>query len=147
MSELPDARFTLTRTEVAARLGISISSVRRLEYDTLFPSQDSRGVHRFDPAEVDTVVAPTRPRRARTAPSQAEAQRRAVEKRGRVAARVFRMFARRMSLVQIVVATKAPPDVVRELYREWSTSLEQGEWHRQAGIVDSLDAPNENHGR
>ena len=31
------------------------------------------------------------------------------------------------SLPEIVMATKQPPDVVRQLYCEWSTTLEEGE--------------------
>jgi hypothetical protein len=41
------------------------------------------------------------------------------------------MFARNLSLPQIVVATKEPPEVIRELYREWSTTLFEAEWERQ----------------
>lgn len=51
----------------------------------------------------------------------------------------FRMFARGMTLPQIVVATKQPPDAIRELYREWSTSLDQGEWDRR-DAADELRA-------
>jgi hypothetical protein len=39
------------------------------------------------------------------------------------------MFARGWALPQIVVATKEPPDRVRALYHEWSTSLEEREWN------------------
>jgi hypothetical protein len=136
MSELQESRFTLTRTEVAARLGVSVATVRRLEYEQLFPSQDARGVHRFDPAEVDAVTVPTRSRRAHASTADSDVQRRATQKRGRTAARIFRLFRRGTNLAQIVVATNVPPDVVRELYREWCTSLEQGEWERRAGVVN-----------
>lgn len=44
---------TLTRVEVARRLGRSIATVRRLEYRVLFPTRDDRGVLRFDESEVE----------------------------------------------------------------------------------------------
>lgn len=44
---------TLTRAEVARRLGKSIATVRRLEYRVLYPARDERGVLRFDEADVD----------------------------------------------------------------------------------------------
>lgn len=47
-------------------------------------------------------------------------------KHGRVATRVFMLFATRHSLPEIVIATKLPPQSVRELYDEWRTSLEDG---------------------
>jgi hypothetical protein len=116
---------TLTRVQVAKRLGISTSSVRRLEWDQLHPAVDARGVHRFDPAEVDRVARPHRSRIG-GAPGRKKSPR-----RGRLAAEVFRMFGRHMTLAQIVVATKQPPALVRNLYREWSTSLDEGEWTRR----------------
>jgi hypothetical protein len=48
-----------------------------------------------------------------------------------LAAKVFRMFARSLTLPQIVVMTKQPPEVIRELYREWSKTLEEAEWERR----------------
>jgi hypothetical protein len=44
---------TLTRAEVARRLGKSIATVRRLEYRVLHPARDERGVFRFDEADVE----------------------------------------------------------------------------------------------
>jgi hypothetical protein len=119
-------RYTLTRAQVAERLGVSLSSVRRLEWDRLHPEVDDRGVHRFDSAEVD-ALAP----RQRAPARVSDPERRAEARRGRVAATVFRMFARHLTLPQIVVATKQPPEMIRELYREWSTGLDEGEWERR----------------
>jgi hypothetical protein len=126
-----DVEEWLTRTQVAERLGISPSSVRRLEWDQLHPEVDERGVHRFDPAEVAALRLPRRraPAKARRAVDP-EARDRA--RRGRLAAEVFVMFGRRVPLAQIVVATRQPPDAIRALYREWSTSLEEAELHRRS---------------
>jgi len=126
----------LVRAEVAARLGLTISGVRRLESDRLHPRSDSHGVWRFDPEEVDALAAsmPARPKRSSSSFSDLE---RAAARNGRLAARVFRMFARRMTLPQIVLATKQPPAAIRELYREWATSLDMGEWERQQALEAS----------
>jgi hypothetical protein len=119
--------FTLTRREVAARLGVSISSVRRMEFEQLHPREDERGVWRFDPVELQGLtsraVAPERRRRSTKTLARA--------REGKLAARVFRMFARNWSLPQIVVATSQPPTVIRALYHEWSTSLHMAEWSNQ----------------
>ena len=48
-----------------------------------------------------------------------------------MAARLFRMFAARKTLPQVVLATRQPPDVVRALYHEWRTSLEDAERDRR----------------
>jgi hypothetical protein len=127
--EAENSRFTLTRRDVATRLGVSVSSVRRMEFDRLHPQEDEHGVWRFDPAELESIPVrePVAPRRAASAKARARARD------GRMAARVFRMFARHWTLPQIVVATGQPPQVVRTLFHEWSTSLEAAEWDAQRG--------------
>src|SRR5688572_10111513 len=127
---MTDSRFMLTRSQVAARLSISTSSVRRLEHVHIHPQVDDRGVWRFDSAEVEGFAL-RHPRRAASSEPRVDDDARVNSRRGRLAARVFRMFARDMSLPQIVVITGQPPDVIRELYREWSTSLFDGEWERE----------------
>jgi len=125
----------LTRTQVAKRLGISTSSVRRLEWDRLQPEVDDRGVHRFDPAEVDALATPRAREPARPRSVNPEARERS--RRGKLAADIFRMFARQTTLAEIVHYTKQPPEVIRDLYREWSTSLEDGEWARRDAVERS----------
>lgn len=125
--------YTLSRADVAARLKMSVSSVRRLEFDKLHPLQDQHGVWRFDPTEVEAVAA-ANVRQRRRAPLRARHGREeqlSAAREGRTAATVFRMFARGMTLPQIVVATNQSPVVIRDLYREWSTSLDHGEWERR----------------
>lgn len=46
----------LTRAGVAKRLGRSLATVRRMEGTDLHPDVDDRGIHRFDPAEVEEVA-------------------------------------------------------------------------------------------
>jgi hypothetical protein len=126
--------YTLTRKEVAARLGVSTSSVRRMEFTRLHPAPDAQGVWRFDPAELEGIEPKVPPKRA--AATSASVRARVVAREGRTAARIFRMFARSMTLPQIVVVTKQPPVVVRELYRQWCSSLDEGEWERRKAQPD-----------
>lgn len=127
-----DTRHSLTRSQVAERLGISVLSVRRLEYVRLYPMQDARGVYRFDPAELEALEPLRSPRpRSFASDPHAAAARRESAKKGRLAARVFVMFGQHKALFQIVVATRQPPEVIRELFHEWSTTLDMGEWARQ----------------
>jgi hypothetical protein len=46
----------LTRSQVARRLGRSLATVRRAEGKALHPTVDGRGVHQFDPVEVDALA-------------------------------------------------------------------------------------------
>src|SRR6478752_2791194 len=46
----------MTRQQVAKRLGKSLATVRRLEGGRLNPLQDARGVHHFDPDEVEALA-------------------------------------------------------------------------------------------
>ena len=61
----------LTRSGVARRLGKSIATVRRMEGVELHPTRDERGVHRFDPDEVERI-ARDRAARAYGAPELAQ---------------------------------------------------------------------------
>jgi hypothetical protein len=46
----------MTRQQVAKRLGKSLATVRRLEGSRLHPVADTRGVHHFDPDEVEALA-------------------------------------------------------------------------------------------
>jgi len=123
------ARHSLTRRDVARHVGVSTSTVRRMEFVQLHPVPDEHGVNRFDPAELEGLEprrakATVRPRRGL---SEQERER---ARAGRLAAQVFRLFARDASLAHIVLTTKQPPERIRELYHEWNTSLFEGEWQR-----------------
>jgi hypothetical protein len=47
----------LTRSQVAARLGKSVATVRRLEHIHLHPRRDATGVYRFSDEEVELLAA------------------------------------------------------------------------------------------
>lgn len=129
-SKREERQHKLTRRQVADRLGVSTSTVRRLEFDELSPILDDSHVWRFDETEVDALAA----KRPRNHSRVSSVRRRRRGKEGQVAARVFQMFARGMSLAQIVVATRQPPAAIRALYSQWSTSLEEGEWNRRRDL-------------
>ena len=116
------------RQAAAELLGISITSLRRLEGDLLHPHVDPDGVHWFAVADLEAARArvPVRPRPR--APLSADEQREA--RAGRQAATAFRLFGRGHTLAEVVVAMRLPPERVRALYHEWVTSLETGEWGR-----------------
>lgn len=100
----------LTRTPVAARLGVSVFKVRSLEGKALHPEVVD-GVHYFDAAEVERVA---RELAARTRRSSPEAR-----SEGEIAAQVFRAFDAEKDLHAIVTELAVPPETVRALYREW----------------------------
>jgi hypothetical protein len=114
-----------TRRDVALRLQISVSSVRRLEAVRLHPVVDDRGVWRFDPCELDQLGGPVAVRRRAS-----RVKRRA--RPGEVAARVFRMFSAGWNMREIVVRARQSPERVRQLYSEWLVGLKDGELHRRA---------------
>jgi hypothetical protein len=114
----------LTRRDVAVRLGISVSSVRRMEGVHLFPTQGADGVWRFDAAEIE-YFASRRPHRV-------QRRKRSREQPGAAAAKVFRMIEGNMTLSEIVIAARQPPEVVRRMYEQWLVSLEEGEQARAA---------------
>ena len=84
-----------------------------MEFVRLHPVPDERGVNRFDPADLEGLepraAAPARPRQGLSD------QEREYARKGRLAAQVFRLFARGAELPQVVVATKQPPERIREL--------------------------------
>ena len=128
MPARPSSADKLTRRQVAARLGVSVSSVRRMEYRELHPEKGLRGTLFFRLSEVESLesrrpsVRPARPT------TRERSDRLELDRRGRIAARVFQMFANGWTLPRIVLATKQPPDVIRSLYHEWVTPLQEHEW-------------------
>jgi hypothetical protein len=122
----PAATARLTRSKVASRLGVSISTVRSLEGRQLHPIVES-GVHYFDPGEVDALVAANS---ARKRPGRSPDA-------GQVAAAVFRLLDVRKNLREIVEELGLEPERVRALYREWRVpDLEEGERQRQKREAD-----------
>jgi hypothetical protein len=125
----------LTRSQVADQLGVSISTVRRLEGTRLHPKIGNGNTRLFDAAEVASVAA-SLVRAAEPAPQP----RSIAVPRGELAARIFERFELRHSLVEIVIELRVAPDVVRELFHQWRVGLEQGESRRNDAVPPSTDA-------
>jgi hypothetical protein len=134
-----DAAKLLTRIETAKRLGVSTSTVRRYEGDKLHPIRGADGVNRFDAkavAELATSLLndnggkpPRKPRRnAAAAPEVKRTE-------GEIAADVFERLEQRQSLAEIVIGVRVPPDVVRELHRQWQIGLIEGELERDKPVL------------
>jgi hypothetical protein len=114
---MQSGRYTLTRKEAADALGVSVSTVRRLEFAGLNPVCDGSGTWRFDPSEV-AAISP----RKRKAPVRASKLAR-LRREGKIAARVFRLFERGADLTHVVVTVKLPPQTVQKLYDQWKRGL------------------------
>ena len=108
----------LTRSQVAARLGVSISKVRTMEGKALHPNKID-GVNYFDPSEVD-AVAKSQGKKATAGLTD-----------GQIAAKVFDMIDHGKELREIVIELEIPPAVVRGLYREWLDDFDKGEERRR----------------
>jgi AcrR family transcriptional regulator len=140
-----------TRAEVAARLGVSTSTVRRYEGDKLHPVKGADGVNRFDAKAVAELAAtllneregkPPRKLRNAAAPTR-EAKR----TDGEIAADVFARLEQRQSLAEIVIGVRVEPELVRELHRQWQTGLIDGELDREQPVLpmDDVLASQERH--
>lgn len=128
----------LTRGHVATRLGVSVSTVRRLEGTKLHPTIDSDDVRWFAESEVVAYAAElantTRVKRrgasvvtaAATPPGRSQ---------GELAAQVFERFEQRQSLAEIVVGLRIAPDVVRSLFEQWNLGLTEGQQRIQRAPI------------
>jgi len=119
----------LTRGQVATRLGISVSTVRRLEGTRLHPTIDGDDVRWFDEKEVASLAAElenttnTKRKGTRGAPGIETTPTRS---QGEIAALVFERFEQRQSLAEIVIGLRVSPDVVRGLFDQWCIGLTEG---------------------
>lgn len=120
----------LTRAEVAARLDVSISTVRRYEGSRLHPQVDEDDVRWFDAKEVAALAAelanqPRTQQRRNAAASASAAQPQ--RSRNELAALVFERFEQRQSLAEIVIGERVEPDFVRALFEQWCLGLTEGQ--------------------
>jgi hypothetical protein len=101
----------LTRTEAAHELGVSVSTVRRLERSRLHPVTGPDGSHVFDAEEVRTLA---RERADSRVPLSA----------GELAARACELFRESKGVVDVVIALRQPFDIVREWQRAYVAESE-----------------------
>jgi transcriptional regulator with XRE-family HTH domain len=126
----PEELAPLTRAQVASRLGVSISTVRRFEGNRLHPRIGPEDIRWFDAIEVASLAAELadepRARRLRNAarePGSKPVPRSADE----VAALVFERLEQRQSLAEIVMGVRVTPERVRELHEQWCRGLIEGQ--------------------
>jgi hypothetical protein len=100
----------LTRGQVARRLGMSLSSVRRMEGEQLKPIVDARGVHHFEETEIQAVFV--RVRRAR-APHDERAD-------GALAAAAFALFRSGADVIAVVKELREAPERIEPLFGQWN---------------------------
>lgn len=127
LSVLPGTKGQLTRGQVATRLNVSVSTVRRLEGERLHPTLDQDGVRWFDEKEVAALAAEminqgTKPVKTKAASGPSE-QRSA----GEIAGLVFERLEQRQSLAEIVIGLRVEPETVRSLYEQWCLGLVEGQ--------------------
>jgi hypothetical protein len=99
----------LTRGQVAQRLGLSLSTVRRMEGVQLNPIIGERGVHYFEETEIRTVLVRVRRTRMRD-DEQAD---------GMLAAAAFALFRDGSDVVGVVAELRENPDRIEKLYEHW----------------------------
>ena len=101
-----EAKYRMTRRQVADRIGKSVYKVRSMEGKELHPRVRD-GVNYFDPEEVERVAA-----------AMGASAKHSLTG-GQLAAKMFEMFAEGWQLPDIVCALEVEPKRVRELYSEW----------------------------
>jgi hypothetical protein len=103
------SRKLLTRGQVARRLGLSLSTVRRMEGVQLKPIVGDRGVRYFEETEIQTVLV--RVRRTRM-PGDERAD-------GTLGAAAFTRFRNGADVVAVVTELREPPEKIERLFADW----------------------------
>jgi len=112
---LPPATLTgaagklLTRGQVARRLGLSLSTVRRMEGVQLKPIVGARGVRYFEETEIQTVLIRVRQTRV---PDDESAD-------GALAAAAFALFRSGADVIAAVTALREDPEKIERLFGHW----------------------------
>jgi len=125
----------LTRDDVARRLGVSISTVRRLEGTRLHPLIDDKSVRRFKASDVERLARELEADQRSPRNAQQAVVRAAEMSKGELAALVFERLEQRHSLSEIVIALRVPPEDVRDLYHTWLVGLWAGELQRKEAAL------------
>ena len=132
-----DAR--LSRADAAARLGVSVATIRRYEGSRLHPTVDSSGAHWFSAKEV-TALAASRANQAldrgqiRNTPPAPDART-----RGEIAALVFERFEQRQSHAEIVIGLRVEPELVGELFDQYCLGLTERQLRKREPRVPIVD--------
>ena len=105
---LPADGKLLRRTEAARLLGVSKSTLRRMEGTALTPVVGPKNVHLFQEEEVRAVVVTRRAHLDTQASS------------GDIAADAFTLFDAGLHVVDAVKQLRVSPDVIEGLYERWA---------------------------
>ena len=119
----------LTKHQVAARLGKSVSVIKKLQARGYLHPLLKNGISLFPLTEVEALARPgRRPSPWLASPGKSRGAKAGAARRteGQEAAHVFRLLDQGMTLRDIVMRARVPPHRVRALYREWTRSLEEG---------------------
>lgn len=111
----------MTRSQVATRLGVSISTVRRFEGTRLHPTTDEHDVRWFKNEEVAALASELANAPARSRPMVGSSK--TTRDAGELAALAFERFEQRQSLAEIVIGLRVEPAVVRTLFDQWCLGL------------------------
>jgi DNA-binding transcriptional MerR regulator len=133
----------LTRDDVAKRLGVSVSTVRRFEGTRLHPVIDDKSVRRFKASDVERLAKELEAAQRSPRNAQQAVVRAAEMPKGELAALVFERLEQRHSLAEIVIALRVPPEDVRDLYHTWLVGLWAGELQRQEPALPSRHSEQE----
>jgi hypothetical protein len=106
-SAVPPGR--LTRSQVARRLGVSVTTLRRMEGADLHPETGPRGVRLFDATEVEAAFVKIRTSHRETVEGAD----------GETAAQVFTLLDDGLNPVEVVKRTRIGPDLVEHLQTQW----------------------------
>jgi hypothetical protein len=99
----------LTRSQAARRLGVSVTTLRRMEGGVLHPEKGPGDVRLFDVSEVEAAFL--RIRSSRPGITVAD---------GEVAAEVFGLLDDGLNPVDVVKRTHVAPDIVEQLQVQWA---------------------------
>ena len=99
----------LTRGQVARRLGLSLSTVRRMEGVQLKPIVGERGVRYFEETEIQAILV--RVRRTRVPVDDGAS--------GALAAAAFTLFLNGADVIAVVAELREPPERIEGLFEQW----------------------------
>jgi hypothetical protein len=123
----------LTRSEVARRLGVSLTTLRRMEGKTLHPVTGPGGVRFFDETEVEAVQVTYRRVRARS-------EQRLEHDDGAAAAEAFELFDQGMHPIEVVKRMQVAPERVIALHGSWTRLKRTG---AMTGVAPHVSATGE----
>jgi hypothetical protein len=129
----------LTRRQAARRLGLSMSTVRRMEGGELHPIVDERGVRYFEATEIQAVFV--RVRRTRKLDSE--------RADGALAAAAFALFQAGADVVAVVKELREAPERIEALFDHWkrlrcTILLDADSQRALANHLNAVALPDEN---